>query len=432
MLSQFTGLLYAKGMGHAAERPSWAVWRVIPVTLAVTLGPLVTVVYRLTRPTGTAVGSFSLAQAVRGLFCVLMVVSLFPSPGLRLLQHRCVRPLLFLAIYALITSWTVSYPHENMVFAVRMAFLVLIFACAFHLAEKGLLEERWLLICAWVILLVMMANIEIGLVTGRTVRVYGSRYATAGVIGSVFVTSFLVLSTLPVFVRLAPRDGSAVMGLVLLFVSLFFTMCRTALIAATAALGSSLLIYVSCLGRRIPWRKILVLAGVLLLVTGLGLCTRAGADLRERFRDLNPFEGTGSGRYLFWQVSLGHIVNRPMDAQLLGEGMGRVRDVMGQNWGHPIVSHNDWLDFANAFGLFGLIGISWWYFELVRFAWRLRDRKDGPFQGACAGAILLGLISIGTGGFYDPAWALTYAALGFWAGRAGYERRCSHAGCPVH
>jgi hypothetical protein len=69
-----------------------------------------------------------------------------------------------------------------------------------------------------------------------------------------------------------------------------------------------------------------------------------------------------------------------------------------------------------------LIGIGWWCFELARFAWCLCDRQEGLFQGVCAAVIILGLISLGTGGFFEPPWALSYAALGFWAGRTAYAK----------
>jgi hypothetical protein len=435
-----------KRIGDPPGKVYWCLLQWLALTLAVVSGPLIAMVPRLAQSPDATQGGFSMAQAIRGLLCALMLLSLFFSRGLHRLQHRLVRPLLFLALYAL-ASWPVAYyPYHNMVFAVRMVFLALIFACAFHLAEEGLARQRWLQMCAWVILLTMGAIIGVGLVTGQTIRAYGSRYATAGGIDSSFVASFLLLSTLPVFVGLAVEKRSAVAGIVLLFASLFFVMCRSALIAATAAVGSFFLINLRDRGRRIPWRNTLVPVGVLLLLAGVGLSTRPGVDLRARFRDLNPCEGTGSGRYQFWVVSLEQIIDRPVGAQLLGEGMGRIKDVLEQNfWGHFISSHSDWLDFASAFGLFGLAGLSWWYFELARFAWGLHHRIDGPFQGACACLVILGLISTGTGGFYSPAWALSFMTLGFWAGRAAPAQppgdipaeaqpveENGHARCPVH
>lgn len=426
MPSHFADAICPKRTGNTGARTYWYVLQVTPVTLTVVLGPLIAIVYRLTRPADGGIGSFSLAQAVRGPLCVLMFLSLFLSTGLRFLTHRLAHPLLFLGIYAALTSFTSPYPYENVVFAVKMAFVILVFASAFQLAEKGLSRERWLTTCAWVILLVVAVCIGVGLATGSTVDVYGSRYATAGCIGQPYIASCLILSALPVFIRLIPNGASAVAGMVLLFASLFFMMCRNALIAAAVATCSSFLINLRSLGRRILWRRTLASIGVLVLLAGIGLGTAAGTDLIERFRDLNPFEGTGSGRYIFWRISLERIMNRPMHVQLLGEGMGSMRDVIGPRSGHSIGAHNDWLDFVYALGLGGLIGISWWYFELARFAWGLRGRQDGLFQGACASVIILTLISVGTGGFFDPSWALTYAAMGFWAGCTAHEKQHCH------
>ena len=428
MSSHFADAIYPQRTANTGARTYWHVIEVTPVTLTVVLGPLIAIVYRLTQPADGEIGGFSLAQAIRGLLCVLMFLSLFLSAGLRSLTHRLAHPPSFLAIYAILTSFTSPYPYENIVFAVRMAFVILVFASAFQLAAKGLCGERWLTTCAWVILLVVAMCIGVGLATGITIDVYGGRYATAGCIGQPYVASCLILSALPVFIGIIPHSGSAVAGIVLLFASLFFMMCRSALIAATVATCSSFLINLRSVGRRILRRRILPSVAILLLLAGLGLGTAAGADLIERFRDLNPLEGTGSGRYIFWRIALEHILNRPMHVQLLGEGMGSIRDVIGQRFAYSIGAHNDWLDLTNAFGLCGLIGISWWYAELARFAWGLRGRQDGLFQGACASVIVLALISAGTGGFFEPSWALTYAALGFWAGSTAHEEQHRHTG----
>jgi len=160
--------------------------------------------------------------------------------------------------------------------------------------------------------------------------------------------------------------------------------------------------------------------GILLLLAGIGLNTPAGTDLMTRFRDLDPRGGTGSDRYIFWRISLEHILHRPAPAQLWGEGMGSIRDFLKQSYGMAIPSHNDWLDLVNALGLCGLIGMAWWYWELARFALRLRDQREGLFQGMCTAVIILGLMSIGTGGTFEPHWTLTYAAMGFWAGKTVY------------
>jgi hypothetical protein len=210
---------------------------------------------------------------------------------------------------------------------------------------------------------------------------------------------------------------------------LFFTMCRNGLIAALAAMCGSFLIYLSPFGGA-SRRRLLLPLGVLFLLAVVGLGTSAGSDLVERFRDLNPSEGSGSGRYAIWRVSLKHAMHRPMRARVLGEGRGSISDVIDQHTGLNTGSHNDWLDFVSSFGLCGLIGISWMSFEIVRFAWGLRGRQDGLFVGACAFVIILGLMSIGSGGSYEPSWALSYAAMGFWAGHAAYakQRCCTEVG----
>ncbi len=423
MLSRLKDFVDLRGAGHTTLRAYQYHAQVLPVTLAVVLGPFIAILYHLTQPADAVLGSFSLAQAVRGLLCGLMLLSLLLSTGWRVLKHRFVRPLLFLAIYAVLTSFAGAYPYENIVFSVRIAFIVLISAGAFHLAEKELVSERWLMICAWVILLTMVFCIGAALVTGKTIDLHKSRYATAGFTNHPAVASCLLLSTLPVFIRLISRSRSAIFAMVLLFASLFFTMRRSALISGMAGLCCCFTTYLMSLQYRPARRTILAFISILIVLLGLGQATSTSADVVEQIEDLSPSEGTGSGRYSFWQITLEHITQRPVGAQLWGEGMGSIRDLLAQRFGLSIGSHNDWLDVISAFGVAGLIGVTWWYLELSRLVWRFHGRQGSLFQGACAAVVIFGLMSVGTGGSFEPPWALTYAALGFWAGCATRERK---------
>ena len=222
-------------------------------------------------------------------------------------------------------------------------------------------------------------------------------------------------------------------GITIVLISLFFTMRRTGLIAATGAIMFILLRYINPFQRKIPWAKV-ALSFLILGVSGvIALRSRAGTDLLIRMSDLNPSEGTGSGRYDFWCISVKHILNRGICEQVMGEGMGSIRDVLYEDYGLPIGSHTAWLDLIHAFGVFGLIGIGWWFFELIRFANYLHKFKEPAFQGVFSTIIIFFLFSIGQGGFCSPSFAITYAALGFWAGQIGdYRRQAFDARCTFY
>ncbi len=423
MPTQVTGLASPRGIGKPVVGIYGPALQAFPLTAAVVLGPLITIVYRLTQSSDAALGSFSLAQAVRGLLCPLMFLSLYFARGLHRVTHRLVHPLFFLAAYAVATAPLGPYPYQNVVAAVKLVFLSLVFLNTLQLAAAGVVRERWLTTCAWAILLIMAICIGIGLMTADTSVGYTSRYATAGLMNHISIASFFVLSTLPVFLRDTVVSRSAVAGVGIVWLLLFFTMCRTALITAVAGTCGPLLLGLTRLGSRIPWRKVLVWLGLVLLLTAIGLSTAPGAELTTRFRELNPYAGSGSGRYTFWKISLEHILYRPVSAQLWGDGMGSTRDVLKARFGLPIGCHNDWLEFVTAFGVCGLVGMGWWHFELLRLAWRFRRRQEGLSQGVWAAAIVLVLISLGTGGSFDPVWALIYAALGFWAGHTVWAQQ---------
>ena len=406
----------------------WRVWQIVPCTFAVVAGPLITTVYRLTRSADAELGSFSLAQVLRGILCLMMLLSLVLSRRLHLLEHRIIRPLMFLAIYALLTSVISPYPYENVVFAVKTAFAALVFASAFHLAESKLCSENWLVGSAWAVLLFMAVSQGIGLVTGNTATMYASDYATAGVTDQPAITAALIISTLPVFLRFFPKSRAALAGMMVLLISLFFTMRRTALIAAAGAILCVLARNINPFRLRVPWRQTLLVILVLCVLIVIGMRSQAGQDLLTRMRGLNPSEGSGSGRYIFWRISVDHILNRSISAQILGEGMGSIRDMMYENFGHAIGSHTTWLDLTYAFGVFGLLAIGWWYIELIRFAKYLRVAKNPVFQGVFSAIVIFFLVSLGQGGFSDPSYALTYAALGFWAGQTSYGKQLYYAG----
>jgi hypothetical protein len=402
---------------------SWRAWQIVPSTLTVVAGPFIAILYYLTRLEYAKDGSFSLAQALRGILCLMMFLSLFLSRDLRLLEHPIIRPLIFLAIYAVMTCMFGPYPYENIAFAVKLTFTAFVFASAFHLAQSKLCSERWLIGSAWVVLIFMAISQVIGLVTGNTVASYESDFATAGVIDATSVTAILIVSTLPVFLRFFPYCRWSLAGILIALVSLFFTMQRTSLIAAAIAIMIVLIRYLDPFRRGIPWIKVLLSVSVLSILVVIVLQSQAGHDLLSRMDDLVPPKGSGSGRYIFWFISLNHILNRDISAQILGEGMGSIRDVMDRHYGVAIGSHNALLDLTHAFGVFGLMAIVWSYLELIRFAICLRTVKDLTLQGVFSAIVILFLISLGTGVFYDPGFALIYIALGFWAGRVSYYRR---------
>jgi len=395
-------------------------WQIVPCTLAVVAGPIITFVYRLARSPNAETGSLSLAQALRGVLCIAMFAFLFRAGRLCLLEHFLIRPLTYLSIYAALTSILSSYPYENLVFAVRLVFLALVFASAFHCAERRLCSDRWLTMSGWAVLITMAISQVFGLIGGRAVSTYESAYATAGVIDQAAVTSAHILSALPVFLRFFPNRGQAVSGVILLLVVLFFTMRRTDIIAAAVCIVLILLYNFK------PWRsmhfgKFMCTLVLLAALAFAGLRSAPGADLVARFKDLDPSEGTGSGRYSFWGIALEHMLERPFCANILGEGMGSIRDVMSRRFGNAIGCHNDWLDIAYAFGIIGLAGLGWWYLTLASFAVNLYTAAYPAFPGILSALVGLGLISIGTGGAFDPTFVLIYAALGFWAGAAQFN-----------
>ena len=401
----------------------WWAWHTVPCTLAVVAGPIIATIYSLSRPEYSKDGSFSISQALNGTLCLMMFLSLFLSRRLHLLKLQIIRPIIFLSVYAGMTCFLSQYPYENIAFSLKLVFLALIFASAFHLAQSKLCSENWLAGCASVILTFMAVSQVIGYVTGNTIAYY-SDYATAGIISLGSVTATFIVATLPVFLRFFPDRKWSLVGIIIAISSLFFTMRRTELISAICAIIIVIMYNINPFRQNKLSRGVILAVLILSVLTTIGLSSPAGSDLLARMSDLNPSEGTGSGRYIFWRISLDHILNRGICEQVMGEGMGSIRNVLYKNFGLEIGSHTAWLDITYAFGLFGLIVLLWWYFRLVQLAKYMNDNKNAAFQGVFSAVIIMFLLSIGQGGFNEPSLALIYAALGYWMGQTfDYRRR---------
>ncbi|MBN1972130.1 MAG: O-antigen ligase family protein [Sedimentisphaerales bacterium] len=281
--------------------------------------------------------------------------------------------------------------------------------------------ENWLTNCTWIILIFMAVSQVIGLISGNLIRGYGSDYASAGLIDQPSVTATLIVSTLPVFLQSFPYKRMSLAGIIICLVSLFFTMRRTVLIAAIAAIFLVLMYDFFPFRRRIRKSTVIIAILTLCALGIISLRTQAGADLLARMSDLNPLYGTGSGRYTFWFIALKHILNRNIISMIMGDGLGRIRDVMYNDFGMYIGSHNDLLDFTYAFGIFGLFTLIWWYYELIRFTNYLRINKATAFQGSLSVITIFIIISMGQGGeSYNPDLALIFMILGIWAGQKSY------------
>lgn len=400
--------------------------------MAVAAGPLITLVYRLKRAEDAQMGTFSMAQGVRGLLCLAMFVSLGRARRLCLLEHPLIKPLMLLAGYSLVTAVLSPYPYENISFAVKLAFGGFVFASAFHLSERQSLGERWLTGCAWTILLLMVMSQIAGFMMGSTLNVYHSTSGTAGLMDQAAVAAVYSISAMPIMLARFPDRRSSLVAIGAMLGCVFFTMRRTELIAAVMALGSVVCFAASSGRRRVAWSKIAVAVVAIGALAVVMLNSPTGEDFVARIRDLDPSGGTGSGRYVFWRIGLDHAIGRGLDAQILGDGVGVVRDVIGQEYGLAIGCHNDWLDVMNSFGFVGLALFGWWFLGLLRFVIVMHQIDHPAFQGGLALLVMVSMASFGSGGTLDPCYVAVYAALGFWAGQPLWSESYEYAQCAAY
>jgi hypothetical protein len=405
------------------ERSSSNIYRKL-FTFFIIVGPIIDIIYHYSGRVSIFYSQLSLAQFLRGIMSVIMLLFLIYKKNLSIFNLSLIRPIILLILYVMLTSFI----HKNFVmdilFSFRLFFLILIFASAYYLSYWRMCNENWLLNCAlWISLIVFTSQI-IGLKLGKTVGAYNSSFATAGLLDQPSIAALTISSVIPIYISYILKRKFAIFGITVTLVSLFLTMRRTELIATMIAL----LIYIFFVMsgkyvKHIRALNIAIMIFVLFVLALVWIKSPAGQDLIIRFNELNPKVGTGSGRYIFWMIVIKNMLNRSIIKNIIGEGQERIRDLLSLEFGVPIGSHSAFLEVTFAFGIIGIVFIAWWYYNLIKLCNYFYKDNSSIFLGLLSVIIIMFVINLGQGSFDDPSFALIYCSIGYWVGKRNYYKK---------
>jgi hypothetical protein len=325
---------------------------------------------------------------------------------------RLIVPLLCLGAYGFFWTTFQGSPYEATVFFIRVCFVSVVYVSAFTCAAVGLIGPRWLVSVAWAILLSALLS----QISGRVLHVssiYDGGFAFPGVTGDPSLLAATVLAILPSFliVPITPADA---LGASLALTSLAGTQRRSAVVGAAAAFGA-LCLFILARRRHLRLGSVVAVLACGVLVYLAATSTPLAAELLARFD-----ERTGSGRAVFQQLALSHLLERGLVDTLCGEGVAAIRDFMTQSFGIAIGSHNDWLDIVFGTGLVGLSLFLWFHLRLFRQATRMRDGFMGV---AFVSMAQLVIIELTAGGALDPSAVASFVLYGVLSGRHELARR---------
>lgn len=388
--------------------------RTMPITVALLGGPVIDVVYRMAELPEATIGGLSLAQGLRGLLCVTMVVVMPKSFLSGAVRIRAVLPLGLLVLYTVSTSVLQPQPFENLVFAVRIIFLLCVFLSVYEFARAELIGRRWIDCIGWSILVLLGLSQVIGYIVGYRATVYRSEYALVGLTGHPKLGAVGVIAIFPFFLLRHPLRKTDILALVLCALSAFATLRRSAIVSLLLAATVVGALHLSPRSRRLGQSKqaILVLVLILISLISVSIATPLGNDVLSRALDLDVWHGgTGSGRTALWQTALEHLIQRSFGDNILGEGLGTIRATMLDEFGRAIGSHNDWLDIWFSLGFVGLLFFAWWHVEMLRLAVMLCRRQVSWGVSVIGAFVIVAFFALATGGIFAPGFAPLFAVL---------------------
>jgi O-antigen ligase len=245
-----------------------------------------------------------------------------------------------------------------------------------------------------------VANPSFGEDPGRLSGALGNANATA----ASMVMALVLVGGLFAALRDSPwLRGLAALALPLCFIALLLTASRGGLIA----LAGALVVTIFVAGR---WRKAMIAMIAVVLLGGVFyFAVLAPSGARDRVSQ----PGGGTGRVDIWTVGWRIVESHPINGvgagnfitstvhYLLQPGIINRDDFIVDN---PKVAHNTYLSVLAELGIVGLVlflAIVIWVLSFALKAARIFDRAGDPGMAALSRAVLVALIGVLVGAFFD-------------------------------
>ncbi len=216
-------------------------------------------------------------------------------------------------------------------------------------------------------------------------------------------------------------------GILLIVVGVFISVKRGAILAMAAAMG--------CWFVASVWREkrmsLSNIAKIVAMVAVAGFIVFSRLDsYANRLSDITTgdSEQFGSGRGLVYGVLWQKMEEANAFRLIFGHGYLSVRSTLGQELGHSVLAHNDFLELFHDHGLIGILVFYMMFISLLRFCLALSKTNPPASMVLLCATIILFIKSVISIAIFTPTMIYMAIALGYVRGKAACEAGSPTAG----
>lgn len=282
------------------------------------------------------------------------------------------------------------------------------FVLAKNLSAGGKITVKFLIWFSIWILFVTLVFMYIDHLNGVVYYSYDYFQGTYSIVGNHSKLAEVLSPIIPIFVF-----EFNYIGILLGTFAIVYTMRRANLLSEIIFIF--IVYFSSFIQRNIMTLKKKILFLIFTVITLLLMVfTGISEGMFERLLELES--GTGSGRNIFWQLSLNNFLSYDVVELFFGHP-GDLVQYLKIHFGHAIGAHSDILDMLNNYGIVGTILYFWILSELFHDFYKYRNilQKESIFGMA----IIISMVFLGTvtGGVFNVLNIVTFIFLGFLTGK---------------
>ncbi len=383
--------------------------------LAIASDPIIAILYNiyLEKSWGLEVSFF---QLTKGIFLLpLLIITLKNVSAFRTV--RLLWPLLMLFFYSFTMFLILPIPDSwaDLVWSLRVLYIIMIFLAAYLLTINNIIQLDTLWKLAAFVVMAFLATQVIAIYAGYGgINAYGTDYGSLGFVSYAKTVPWAICMSIPCFFMSRHWRSKDVLMILISLVAVLLTLRRTVLLAFL--LGFIIIGMIRFFrARMFSLYQIATLAVLSIIVVALSYVfseTELGYAFIQRINDLDPSQGTASGRYIFQKVALNYLLERGYIATLFGEGAGYPIIVLGERLQWFIQAHSDWLNIAIAYGVVGITFFIFLFVGILRMIISAKNKSSEILDMLIILIVIMFVCSIASGGLLESSFALPYAALG--------------------
>jgi len=393
---------------------------VLPLFISVHLGPLIDIINHIFEIGSDDYARLGFSQIIRGVLIILMLLS-----GLYL-RHKIKldsmsKLLLIFSAYIFLFSWVHISPYKDFVFGLKVLFITVVYINSKVLFSSNIIGDKFVKSAYYMIALTVFISLIVGYY--MDVPSYeGIDFALAGITGQPAGPSANIASIFPIIFigNLQNISNWKIINLLFCIILSLAMMRRTGIIAISL---SSLFVIILSLSKvkDVLKKLILLFLIIVIVIVGWYFIKKYSFDqaIEMRFEEADIRKGgTGSGRTLFWEESISHILSRDSFIEIFfGEGYEFSRIIMYKSMGTYTMAHNDFIEIWLDFGWIGLIIILIYLYLLIREMFKSKFKLV---------LIMIIVISISfmlfAGGYFDSTFSSTFMLMGYIKG-VNFEKK---------